>query len=164
MSWPSGENCWRRGLEARWSLMSNSRNHGGKRDGAGRKPVDLDLVLKVGKAFRELQKREKTRKWHSSMEEQTNIHEYHRFINEIPVSERKAFLQSSDYVEHSKAMDDELEAYGQPMNSDGKPSRLVRTARLYGCNEKIRKEVAEAFGISEVQVKNYVQKYRRIFE
>ena len=85
-------------------------------------------------------------------------------IDEIPVNERKAFLQSSDYAEHSKAMDAELKAFGQPMNSDGKPSRLVAAARLYGCNDQIRKEVAENFGISEVQVKNYVQKYRRIFE
>ena len=49
--------------------MSSSRNHGGKREGAGRKPVDLDLVMKVGRAFRELQKREIARKWRSSVEE-----------------------------------------------------------------------------------------------
>ena len=144
--------------------MSSSRNHGGKREGAGRKPVDLDLVMKVGRAFRELQKREMARKWRSSVAEKTNIDGHHRWINQIPMSERKAFLHSSDYLEHSKAMDAELEAYGQPMNSDWKPSRLVSAARLYGCNEQIRREVAEAFGISEVQVKNYVQKYRRIFE
>lgn len=143
--------------------MSNSRNHGGKREGAGRKPVDLDLVMEVGRAFRELQKRETPRKWRSS-EEKTTIDEYHSWINQIPVSERKAFLHSSRYLEHSESMDAELEAYGQPVNSDGKPSRLVSAARLYGCNEQIRREVAEAFGISEVQVKNYVQKYRRIFE
>jgi hypothetical protein len=143
--------------------MSSSRNHGGKREGAGRKPVDLDLVMEVGRAFRELQKREMARKWRSS-KEKTDIDEYHRWINQIPVSERKAFLHSSDYLEHSISMDAELEAYGQPVNSDGKPSRLVSAARLYGCNEQIRREVAEAFGISEVQVKNYVQKYRRIFE
>ena len=144
--------------------MSSSRNHGGKREGAGRKPVDLDLVMKVGRAFRELQKREIARKWRSSVEEKTSIDEYHRWINQIPVRERKAFLHSSRYLEHSESMDAELEAYGQPVNSDGKPSRLVSAARLYGCNEQIRREVAEAFGISEVQVKNYVQKYRRIFE
>ena len=144
--------------------MSNSRNHGGKREGAGRKPVDLDLVMEVGRAFRELQKREIPRKWRSSVEEKTSIDEYHRWINQIPVSERKAFLHSSRYLEHSESMDAELEAYGQPVNGDGKPSRLVSAARLYGCNEQIRREVAEAFGISEVQVKNYVQKYRRIFE
>jgi hypothetical protein len=144
--------------------MSSSRNHGGKREGAGRKPVDLDLVMKVGRAFRELQKREIARKWRSSVEEKTSIDEYHRWINQIPVRERKAFLHSSRYLEHSESMDAELEAYGQPVNSEGKPSRLVSAARLYGCNEQIRGEVAEAFGISEVQVKNYVQKYRRIFE
>ena len=144
--------------------MSSSRNHGGKREGAGRKPVDLDLVMKVGRAFRELQKREIARKWRSSVEEKTSIDEYHRWINQIPVRERKAFLHSSRYLEHSESMDAELEAYGQPVNSEGKPSRLVSAARLYGCNEQIRREVAEAFGISEVQVKNYVQKYRRIFE
>jgi DNA-directed RNA polymerase specialized sigma24 family protein len=144
--------------------MSNNRNHGGKRERAGRKPVDLDLVMKVGRAFRDFQKREINKKWRSLIEEKTNIDEYHRLINEIPVNERKAFLQSSDYLEHSTAMDAELKAFGQPINSDRKPSRLVAAARLYGCNEQIRKEVAEAFGISEVQVKNYVQKYRRIFE
>ena len=144
--------------------MSSSRNHGGKREGAGRKPVDLDLVMEVGRAFRELQKREIARKWRSSVEEKTSIDGYHRWINQIPVRERKAFLHSSRYLEHSESMDAELEAYGQPVNSDGKPSRLVSAARLYGCNEQIRREVAEAFGISEVQVKNYVQKYRRIFE
>lgn len=143
--------------------MSSSRNHGGKREGAGRKPVDLDLVMEVGRAFRELQKREMARKWRSS-KEKTDIDEYHRWINQIPVRERKAFLHSSRYLEHSESMDAELEAYGQPVNSEGKPSRLVSAARLYGCNEQIRREVAEAFGISEVQVKNYVQKYRRIFE
>ena len=147
-------------MEARGSLMSNSRNHGGKRAGAGRKPVDLDLVLRVGQAFRELEQQAYSTQKQALLAEQTNLQEFYDYINAIPLDERKDFIFSDDYKEHSRSVSDEVAALGQPADTNVTPSRLLRIKKPHGSSISIRREVAEAFGISEVKVKNYLQKYR----
>ena len=146
--------------------MSDKKNHGGKRSGAGRKRTAFNLILRVGQACEEMLQQkyadlnaEKKRKL---LEERSNIAEFHEYIQSVPIAERTAFLASDEYADHSNSMDGELTQLGQANDESGKPSRIltIHTPRLYGYNERIYKEVAHKFGLSAVQVKNYWKKYR----
>ena len=97
------------------------------------------------------------------LEERSNIAVFHKYIQGIPIAERTAFRASDDYADHSNSMDEELRQLAQANNELGKRSRIltIPTRRLYGYNVSIYKEVALKFGISPVQVKNYLQKYRK---
>jgi len=160
MLWLSGGSYWRSGLEAHSLLMSNNRNHGGKREGAGRKPVDFNLVLSVGQACLEMEQQMLEDRRRSLLEDHTNLQDFFDDVNSIEVDERKAFIGSAYHKEHSKSVDDEAKAIGQPADVDGTPSRLIRITNPRGSITLIRKDVAKAFGISEGQVKSYLQKYR----
>ena len=140
--------------------MSDKKAHGGKREGAGRKTVDFYLVMKVGQACIELEQQAHSTHKQVLLAEQTNLQEFYDHINAIPLDERKDFIFSDDYKEHSRSVSDEVAALGQPADTNGTPSRLLRIKKPHGSSISIRREVAEAFGISEVQVKNYLQKYR----
>lgn len=140
--------------------MSDKKAHGGKREGAGRQPVDFDLVMKVGQACTKLEQQEYSTQKQALLVEQTNLQEFYDYINAIPLDERREFIGSNDYKEHSKSVSDEVAALGQPADTHGTPSRLLRIKKSHGSITRIRREVADAFGLSEVQVKNYLQKYR----
>ena len=140
--------------------MNDKKNHGGKRKGAGRKPVDSDLVMKVGQACIKLEQQEYSNQKQALLIEQTNLQEFYDYINAIPLDERKDFIGSNDYKEHTRSVSDEVAALGQPAGTHGTPSRLLRINKSHGSSIRIRREVAETFGISEVQVKNYLQEYR----
>jgi hypothetical protein len=144
--------------------MSDKKAHGGKRKGAGRKPVDFNLVLKVGQAYSELERQEYEAQKYALLNDETNLQEFFHEINSIPVAERKGFIGSDYHLEHSASVDDELKTLGQPADVHENSSRLIYITMPYGSMTRIRKEVAEAFGLSEVQVKNYLQKYRAFLE
>ena len=140
--------------------MSNKKTHGGRREGSGRKRVDFKLILRVGQAYIRREQLEYEAQKRALLEDKTNLQEFYNYINDIPMDERKAFVGSADHTDHSKAIDEELRSLKQTNNIQGDPSRLMRITKLYGSSTRIRNEVAEAFGLSAVQVKNYLQLYR----
>jgi hypothetical protein len=140
--------------------MHNKKAHGGKREGAGRKPVDFNLVLKVGQAYSELERQEYEAQKYALLNDETNLQEFFDDINSIPVAERKDFIGSDYHMEHSESVNDELKTLGQPADVHGHSPRLIHVTRPYGSITRIRREVADTLGLSEMQVKNYLQKYR----
>jgi hypothetical protein len=144
--------------------MHNKKAHGGKREGAGRKPVDFNLVLKVGQAYSELERQEYEAQKYALLNDETNLQEFFDDINSIPVAERKDFIGSDYHMEHSESVNDELKTLGQLPDVHANSSRLIHITRPYGSVTLIRREVAHAFGLSEMQVKNYLQKYREFLK
>lgn len=140
--------------------MPDKKAHGGKREGAGRKPVEFGLIMKVGQACLKLEQQAYQEQKRSLLEDQTNLQEFFDYINSIPVNERKDFIGSDDHIEHSKLVDEEARSLERPAYIHGNPSRLLHLKKPHGSQKRIRREVAEAFGISENQVKNYLQNYR----
>ncbi|MEQ3712113.1 hypothetical protein [Lentibacter sp.] len=144
--------------------MHNKKAHGGKREGAGRKPVDFNLVLKVGQAYSELERQEYEAQKYALLNDETNLQEFFDDINSIPVAERKDFIGSDYHMEHSESVNDELKTLGQLPDVHANSSRLIHITRPYRSVTRIRREVAHAFGLSEMQVKNYLQKYREFLK
>jgi hypothetical protein len=140
--------------------MSNKKNHGGRREGAGRKRVDFNLIIKVGQAYMKLEQQEYESQKRAVLVDQTNLQEFYRYITGIPLNERKTYIGSDDHIEHSKGIELELTELKQPSDIQGAPSRLLLITKSQGSSTRIRNEVAEAFGLSAVQVKNYLQLYR----
>ena len=93
--------------------------------------------------------------------DQTNLQEFYRYITGIPLNERKTYIGSDDHIEHSKGIELELTELKQPSDIQGAPARLLRIPKSQGSSTRIRNEVAEAFGLTAVQVKNYLQIYRK---
>ena len=94
------------------------------------------------------------------LENETNLQEFYDYIKSIPLDERRAFIGSKDHLEHSRSIDDELRELKQLSDIQDDPPRLIRITKSLGSSTRIRNEVAVAFGISAVQVKNYLQMYR----
>ena len=138
--------------------MSNKKTHGGRREGSGRKRVDFKLILRVGQAYMRREQLEYEAQKRALLEDKTNLQEFYNYINDIPMDERKAFVGSADHIDHSKAIDRELTESKIKRPSDS--GRLIRVTKSHNSSTRIRNEVAEAFGLSAVQVKNYLQKYR----
>ena len=138
--------------------MSNKKTHGGRREGSGRKRVDFELILGVGQAYMRREQLEYEAQKRALLEDKTNLQEFYNYINDIPMDERKAFVGSADHIDHSKAIDEELTESKIKRPSDS--GRLIRVTKSHNSSTRIRNEVAEAFGLSAVQVKNYLQKYR----
>ena len=144
--------------------MNDKKAHGGKRNGAGRTPVDFNLILKVGQACSELERKEYEAQKYALLNDETNLQEFFDDINSIPVAERKDFIGSDYHMEHSESVNDELKTFGQPADVHGNSPRLIHIKRPYCSIIRIRREVADAFGLSEIQVKNYLQKYREFLK
>ena len=138
--------------------MSNKKTHGGRREGSGRKRVDFELILRVGQAYMRREQLEYEAQKRALLEDKTNLQEFYNYINDIPMDERKAFVGSADHIDHSKAIDRELTESKIKRPSDS--GRLIRVTKSHNSSTRIRNEVAEAFGLSAVQVKNYLQLYR----
>ena len=138
--------------------MSNKKTHGGRREGSGRKRVDFELILRVGQAYMRREQLEYEAQKRAVLEDKTNLQDFYNYINDIPMDERKAFVGSADHIDHSKAIDEELTESKIKRPSDS--GRLIRVTKSHNSSTRIRNEVAEAFGLSAVQVKNYLQLYR----
>jgi len=138
--------------------MSNKKTHGGRREGSGRKRVDFKLIIRVGQAYMRREQLEYEAQKRALLEDKTNLQEFYNYINDIPLDERKIFIGSDDHIDHSKAIDRELteSKIKRPRDS----GRLIRVTKSHNSSTRIRNEVAEAFGLSAVQVKNYLQLYR----
>ena len=138
--------------------MSNKKTHGGRREGSGRKRVDFKLILRVGQAYMRREQLEYEAQKRAVLEDKTNLQDFYNYINDIPMDERKAFVGSADHIDHSKAIDEELTESKIKRPSDS--GRFIRVTKSHNSSTRIRNEVAKAFGLSAVQVKNYLQKYR----
>ena len=67
--------------------MNDKKTHGGKRKGAGRKPVDSDLAMKVGQACIKLEQQEYSNQKQALLVEQTNLQEFYDYTAATPKTE-----------------------------------------------------------------------------
>lgn len=155
--------------------------HGGSRRGSGRpRKWTFDDILTIGGACEV--------KWRSacqaafearlrSLPHAKEIRELHDAIDNIPLAERKAWLQSEEFEDHSddvaallhKRAGNELvggvEVEGETYGGDyeGKAPRIISISRKpkRGTRQRIIAEVAIDFAIGESAVKNLWGAYRR---
>lgn len=107
---------------------------GGRRPGAGRKPLlDEWQRLALGSHCERTLERISTGRLAQQRSDdlaETNLPEHWAWVNAIPVSERKAFLGSSVYKEHSASIQEERKALRlTPINGRyGVRRRVIRHA------------------------------------
>lgn len=147
------------------SDASKKSTHGGKRKGAGRpRTTDFGLVVRVGQACNAMQNAIRDRKQSKALsdllEEKSNISEFHQYVQNIPLEERKSFLISEELAGHSEAIDDELRAIHNLKDTQDILSK-IKGKRTYGENDAIYQSIAKEFGLTHNQVKNYWQEYRQ---
>lgn len=109
---------------------------GGKRVGAGRKPIlDLEGRLRVGGRCESVQRRIVDARVDQQLVDdiaETNLPEFWRWVNAIPVPDRKAFLASAVFRDHQSSIQSERE-------------RLSRTSidGRYGIGSRVVREVTD---------------------
>ncbi len=146
---------------------SPKANHGGKRANSGRKQISFWQILQVGQACENLKRQIYKERIQAAKDKalgpETNISDFLTWINEVPISERSAMINSSDFRGHSEGIDEDLKLMGQPIMSDGKPSRLlsIKVPTRPSINSEVYKIISKKFGLTTSQVKNYWQAYRK---
>lgn len=147
--------------------------HGGARSGAGR-PLrwNFDHVLTIGQAcevkWREASKRAGEARF-AALANQDEIQALWKGVQDIPLPQRKAWLESEAYKDHSGDIESWLhERAGTPFddvtaNYEGKAPRVVTisTKPPRGTRQRIVGEVAMNTGLPESAVDNLWQAYRR---
>ena len=147
--------------------------HGGARSGAGRPPKwSFDHVLTIGQAcevkWRDASKLAVEARF-AALANQEKIQALWEGVQAIPVPQRKAWLESEAYKDHSGDIESWLHARaGTPFddvtaNYEGKAPRVVTisTKPPKGTRQRIVGEVAMETGQSESVVDNLWQAYRR---
>lgn len=148
-------------------------HHGGARRGAGRpRKWIFDDVLTIGQAcevkWREASKRAVEARF-AALANQDKIQALWEGVQAIPVPQRKAWLESEAYKDHSGDIESWLHARaGTPFNDvtanyKGKAPRVVTlsTKPPKRTRQRIIAEIAKQFGLPDSAVDNLWQAYRR---
>lgn len=157
-------------MEAHSLLMSNNRNHGGKREGAGRpRKWFFEDVLKIGQ---ECEVRFKAI-LHADYEAQkktlisndvTELKAHHDEVQSIPLVHRQEWLK--DEASRSQYMLDvgeEIESINSMAGIAEPTNRIFQIVGRApkGTRSRIIKIVAEKYGLKTSEVDNLWQAYRR---
>lgn len=150
--------------------MNNKKAHGGKRQGAGRKPKwSFADILKVGLAC-EVRFREVV---HTEFENRKNalisndVIELERLFKEarsIHNEDRREWLKDENGGDkHLADVEAELFTLNSTMESTDSTNRIFKIAckAPKGTRSRIIKIVAEEYGLQTTQVDNIWQRYRR---
>ena len=148
--------------------MTNSKKHGGKRKGAGRKPKwDLLFKLRVGQdcesLFRQEEELAKKKAIDEHFSTETDIKNVWDKVHKIPIPRRSNWLKSEAGDQHISDIEEELETLRATTANISPASRLLKipTKPPRGSRLRIISEIAEKYSLSAKQVDNLWQEYRR---
>ena len=148
--------------------MTNSKKHGGKRKGAGRKPKwDLLFKLRVGQdcesLFRQEEELAKKKAIDEHFSTETEIKNVWDKVHKIPIPRRSTWLKSEAGDQHISDIEEELETLRATTANISPASRLLKipTKPPRGSRLRIITEIAEKYSLSAKQVDNLWQEYRR---
>ena len=150
--------------------MSNSRNHGGKRKGAGRpRKWSFEDILHIGqeceKHFRAAVRADSESKKNALISNDVvELKEYHNWVQSILSENRQEFLK--DEESRSKYMLDvseEIESINSMAGIAEPTNRIFQIVGKApkGTRSRIIKTIAEEYGLKTKQVDNLWQQYRR---
>ena len=157
-------------MEARWSLMSNSRNHGGKRDGAGRKRKwSFEDILHIGLACElrfkaAVQSDYKTKKDALISNDVIELKEHHNWVQSILPENRKEWLKDEESrSQYMLDVSEEIESINSMAGIAEPTNRIFQIVGKApkGTRRRIIKAIAEEYGLKTKQVDNLWQQYRR---
>jgi len=148
--------------------MTNSKKHGGKRKGAGRKlKWDLLFKLRVGQdcesLFRQAEELAKKKAIDEHFSTETDIKNVWDKVHKIPIPRRSNWLKSEAGDQHISDIEEELETLRAVSANISPASRLLKipTKPPRGSRLRIISEIAEKYSLSAKQVDNLWQEYRR---
>ena len=148
--------------------MTNSKKHGGKRKGAGRKPKwDPLFKLRVGQdcenLFRQEEELAKKKAIDEHFSTKTDIKNVWDKVHKIPIPRRSNWLKSEAGDQHISDIEEELETLRATTANISPTSRLLKipTKPPRGSRLRIISEIAEKYSLSAKQVDNLWQEYRR---
>ena len=148
--------------------MTNSKKHGGKRKGAGRKPKwDPLFKLRVGQdcenLFRQEEELAKKKAIDEHFSTETDIKNVWDKVHKIPIPRRSNWLKSEAGDQHISDIEEELETLRATTANISPASRLLKipTKPPRGSRLRIISEIAEEYSLSAKQVDNLWQEYRR---
>ena len=148
--------------------MANSKKHGGKRKGAGRKPKwDPLFKLRVGQdcesLFRQEEELAKKKAIDEHFSTETDIKNVWDKVHKIPIPQRSHWLKSEGSEQHISDIEEELETLRAVSANISPASRLLKvpTKPPRGSRLRIISEIAEKYSLSAKQVDNLWQEYRR---
>jgi hypothetical protein len=132
---------------------------GGKREGAGRKPIDESKRRKIAAHYERLWREECQAKLDAEMGEAIK-----NVQNERNLVRRESGLPDDAPVRISNADLADALRLDQGLTEDQEPTRLiqVKAKRPWGVRKGIQKKVAEAEGVSERMVERCVKEFRRL--
>ena len=150
--------------------MSNSRNHGGKRAGAGRpRKWSFDDILKIGQACEvrfkaAVQSDYKNKKDALISNDVIELTEHYNRVQSIPLEDRQEWLQ--DEASRSQYMLDlgeEIESINSMAGIAEPTNRIFQIVGKApkGTRSRIIKAIAEEYDLKTKQVDNLWQQYRR---
>lgn len=160
---------------------SRNNGHGGARRGAGRPPKwSFDDVLTIGQAcevkWREASKRAEEARF-AALANQDKIQALGEGVQAIPVPERKTWLASPEYEDHSGEIESllhkragnhviggfeaEEETYGGDYEGGAPRVMHISTRPPRGTRKQIIAEISAQFGLPESTLDNLWQEYRR---
>lgn len=155
--------------------QSSPKNHGGKRNGAGR-PLKLSFWFKieVGQTcetlHRQAQDAALRRRHDKLISEETELKSIWSKANSIPVPLRRQWLQGKGnnqleegYEQHLNDVSEEIKEMNKNLGGKNPTSRLVslRNTPPKGTRSQILAKVAKKFSLTTKQVDNIWQAYRR---
>ena len=149
--------------------MPKQFTHGGKRPGAGRKTKwSLDEVLAIGLACEKRWQNAKaaslTKKKSELTSIQSDLEDTWRIATQVPISERKAWLNSEEGKAHLGDVREEIVTLNE-QRPDTEPTNALFTLSAkppIGTRKQIIEEIAVEFGITLKQTDTIWQRYRRL--
>lgn len=148
--------------------MSQRSTHGGKREGAGRKPkwpffFKIDVGQACERLWRETMEKADQASRSEMFSEKSELAVYWRKAAQVPVAERKEWRDSEEGKLHHDDVEIELSALSPEQPENQPVPRIVQISRKppRGSRKRITEAVAREFGILPQQVDNIWQQYRK---
>lgn len=148
--------------------MKKTSRRGGKRPGAGRKPKwDFWFKFKIGQEceilFRDAEARALQRANDHTFNADSELKHLWRTPARIPIKRRKAYIASDLFKYHQEEIETELKFLAEGIDAEGPAQRVVqiRYRARRGTRKAIIKQIAEKHSLTENQVDNLWQAYRR---
>ena len=149
--------------------MTNSNGHGGKRKGAGRKPIlTLHQEIVIGQTCERLLEsaalRAFNRRKRDLFENQTELSYHWKSVNKLTLDRRGELVKTELLQYYEDNIEAELKLFQPYKAMDQKAPRLLRISKRppKGTRGKVIAGASKIFKLKPSQIDNIWQKYRRL--